>query len=103
MAILRVNRVMDYMGVRRTSIHEAVKDGTLTRPIRVTTRAVGWPENEVQAVIAARIAGKSKAEIQALVNTLHAQRARSGAGTIWEVAPAATPTPQAAGLQLVGA
>ena len=102
MAILRVNRVMDFMGVRRTSIHEAVKDGTLTRPIRVTAGAVGWPESEVQAVIAARIAGKSKAEIQALVNTLHAQRTQADAGTIREAAPAASPTPTANALQLVG-
>jgi len=103
MAILRVNRVMDCMGVRRTSIHEAVKDGTLTRPIRVTARAVGWPEHEVNAVIAARIAGKSKAEIQALVTELHTQRAKADAGTIREAAPAPTPEPKASGLQLVGA
>ncbi len=103
MAILRINRVMDYFGVRRTSIHAAVKDGTLTRPIRVTARAVGWPEAEVRAVVAARVAGKSKAEIQALVTELHTRRAElAEQAALSAAAPAVAPEAQASGLHLVG-
>jgi prophage regulatory protein len=37
-------------------------------------RAVGWPSEEVQALNAARIAGKSDEEIRALVVKLEAAR-----------------------------
>ena len=37
-------------------------------------RAVAWPADEVHAINAARIAGKSEAEIRDLVNHLHAVR-----------------------------
>jgi prophage regulatory protein len=35
---------------------------------------VGWPDNEVKAINAARIAGQSEAEIKTLVIRLHAKR-----------------------------
>jgi prophage regulatory protein len=35
---------------------------------------VGWPSPEVDALLSARIAGKSEDEIRALVDRLHAAR-----------------------------
>jgi len=57
------------------SIYSAVKGGLFTKPIRIGQRAVGWPSDEVQSINAARIAGKSDAQIRELVDRLHAKRA----------------------------
>jgi prophage regulatory protein len=51
-----------------------VRAGMFTKPVQIGPRSVGWPSEEVQAINAARIAGKSDADIKALVNRLHAKR-----------------------------
>ena len=56
------------------SIYTAIKDGTFTKPVQIGQRSVGWPDYEVKAINAARIAGKSETEIKELVNRLHAKR-----------------------------
>jgi len=43
-------------------------------PIKVTAKSSAWPASEVNAVLAARIAGKSDAEIRALVAQLISAR-----------------------------
>ena len=45
------------------------------RPVSLGARAVGWPAHEVDALNAARIAGKPETEIHALVAKLEAARA----------------------------
>jgi prophage regulatory protein len=47
--------------------------------VPIGARAVGWPEHEVTAINAARIAGKSDAEIRELVFRLEAAR-KKGSG-----------------------
>lgn len=56
------------------SIYTAIKAGLFTQPVQIGQRSVGWPSYEVQAINAARIAGKSEAEIRDLVTLLHAKR-----------------------------
>jgi len=51
----------------------------MTRPVKIGQRAAGYPANEVRAINAARIAGKSDDEIRALVERLHAQREEAAA------------------------
>ena len=46
-----------------------------TKPVAIGLRSVGWPDYEVEAVTAARVAGQPDEAIRALVNKLHAQRA----------------------------
>ncbi len=60
--------------VSHASIYNAIKAGTFTKPVQIGQRSVGWPSDEVQAINAARIAGKSETEIRELVNRLHAKR-----------------------------
>jgi hypothetical protein len=38
-------------------------------------RSVGWPDYEVKTICAARIVGKSDAELKALIERLHSLRA----------------------------
>jgi len=56
------------------SIYNAIKAGTFTKPVQIGQRSVGWPSDEVQAINAARIAGKSDVDIRELVNILHLRR-----------------------------
>ena len=75
MSILRMQSVKAETGNRsHASIYSAVHDGLFTEPVLIGQRAVGWPDHEVQAINKARIAGKSDADIRALVVQLHAAR-----------------------------
>ena len=75
MSILRMPAVKLETGhLSHASIYTAITAGLFTKPVPIGTRAVGWPDYEVRAINAARIAGKSEAEIRDLVNRLHAKR-----------------------------
>lgn len=75
MSILRKPEVKAETGWRSdASVSKAVRDGLLTKPVQLGPRSVGWPDNEVKAINAARIAGKSEDDIRALVTRLHAKR-----------------------------
>jgi prophage regulatory protein len=75
MSIWRIPAVKAEMGHRsHASIYNAIRAGLLTKPVPIGQRAVGWPDYEVSAINAARIAGKTDAEIRELVNRLHAKR-----------------------------
>ena len=75
MSILRMPAVKAETGHRsHASIYNAIKAGLFTTGVAIGQRSKGWPSDEVQAINAARIAGKSEAEIKELVNRLHAKR-----------------------------
>lgn len=72
--LLKLPQVCDLSAIRTTALYGAVKAGLYTPPIKVTPRSSAWPENEVAAINAARIAGRSDQEIRELVAQLVAQR-----------------------------
>ncbi len=72
--ILRLPEVLRRRGRSRTSHQEDIAKGLFTHPVLIGSRSVGWPEHEVQAINAARIAGKTVEEIKALVANLEAAR-----------------------------
>jgi prophage regulatory protein len=75
MSILRMPAVKVETGHRsHASIYSAIKAGLFTTGVAIGQRSVGWPSQEVAAINAARIAGKSETEIRELVNRLHAKR-----------------------------
>lgn len=75
MSILRMPAVKAETGHRsHASIYNAIRAGTFTKPVPIGDRSVGWPDYEVKAINAARIAGQSDEQIKALVNRLHAKR-----------------------------
>ena len=75
MSIYRMPAVKAETGHRsHASIYNAIKNGTFTQPVQIGQRSVGWPDYEVFALNAARIAGKSETEIKELVIRLHAKR-----------------------------
>lgn len=75
MQILRLPAVKWQIGHRSdASIYNAIREGLFTHGIAIGQRAKGWPDYEVEAIIAARIAGQSNEQIRELVKVLHAKR-----------------------------
>jgi len=74
--ILRRKQVETRTGLSRSTIYLRIKEGTFSGPVNLGARAVGWPDYEVDAINAARVAGKSDDEIRALVAELMASRKR---------------------------
>lgn len=72
--ILRLPAVLKERGRSRSAHYQDIQQGLFTKPVSIGLRAVGWPENEVLALNAARIAGKSNDEIRQLVGKLEAAR-----------------------------
>jgi prophage regulatory protein len=72
--ILRLPVVLKERGRSRSAHYQDIQQGLFTKPVSIGLRAVGWPENEVLALNAARIAGKSNDEIRQLVTKLEATR-----------------------------
>jgi len=71
-AILRLPAIKQLTGYSRSTIYLRAKQGLFPAPIKIGARAVGWPENEVNAINAARIAGKTDDEIKSLVDSFYA-------------------------------
>ncbi len=72
--IIRPNETMNRTGDTHSPLYDKVAKGLFTRPIKVGQRAAGWPEHEVEAINAARVAGASADQIRQLVAKLHEQR-----------------------------
>jgi len=75
MSILRMTAVLAETGLAsHATIYGDIHAGLFTVPVQISERAVGWPDTEVKAIIAARIAGKTDDQIRELVNKLHQAR-----------------------------
>lgn len=72
--ILRLPAVLRERGRSRSAHYLDIQEGLFTRPVSIGARAVGWPSDEVAALNAARIAGKTEEQIRALVAELEAAR-----------------------------
>lgn len=72
--ILRRKQVQSRIGLSRSTLYLRIAHGLFTHPVSLGGRSVGWPEHEVGALNAARIAGKPDAEIRALVAQLETAR-----------------------------
>lgn len=72
--LLRIPRVIVGIGKKKSSLYSDIEKGLFTRPVKIGARASAWPENEVAAINAARIAGMSDDEIRQLVASLHEAR-----------------------------
>jgi len=72
--ILRLPAVLRERGRSRSAHYLDIQQGLFTRPVPIGARAVGWPSNELSALNAARISGKSDDEIRDLVTHLELAR-----------------------------
>lgn len=75
MSMLRMPAVKAATGHKsHASIYNAIHEDLFTKPVPLGLRARGWPQSEVEAIVAARTAGCSDEQIRALVTKLHAAR-----------------------------
>lgn len=72
--ILRLPAVKAESGYSRSTIYLRISQGLWPKPVSLGPRCVGWPAHEVDAMNAARIAGKTDDEIRALVVRLEMGR-----------------------------
>jgi prophage regulatory protein len=78
MKLLRLVPVLGLTGVSRSTHYQQIKDGLMTAPVQLSAHSVAWPEREISAINAARVAGKSDDEIRQLVAKLMADRKTLG-------------------------
>ncbi len=72
--IFRLPAVKTESGYSRSTIYLRISQGLWPKQVSLGPRCVGWPAQEVAALNAARIAGKSDEEIRALVVKLESAR-----------------------------
>lgn len=68
--LLKLHGVLALTATRKSTHYQNIKQGLMVKPIAQGIQAVAYPEHEEQAIIAARIAGKSDDEIRKLVTDL---------------------------------
>jgi prophage regulatory protein len=72
--ILRLPAVKAKTGISRSTIYLRIEQGLWPKPVKLGARSIGWPANEVTAMNAARISGRTDLEIRQLVCQLEAAR-----------------------------
>ena len=72
--ILRIPAIKIRSGYSRSTIYLRISQGLWTTPVSLGPRAVGWPDYECDSLNAARISGKTDAEIREMVLSLHSKR-----------------------------
>jgi prophage regulatory protein len=73
-ALLRTKDVCAVTGMARPTLYQAMAEGLFPRPIKLGEKSSAWPASEVNAVLAARIAGRTNDEIRELVAALTGAR-----------------------------
>lgn len=70
MRVLRKNEAAFILAISKTNLQNKINEKLLPPPFSLGARAVGFLEHEINSVLAAMIAGKSKEDIKALVERL---------------------------------
>ena len=73
MYLLRMPDVMRASGLARPTIYRGIRSGLFPKPVKIG-RVSAWPVDEVEAINAARIAGKTDGDIRQLVASLEDKR-----------------------------
>ncbi len=77
MKLIKLPQVLGLTAKARSTHYNDIKAGMMTPPVKIggdDSQSVAWPEHEITAINAARIAGKSNDEIRQLVVRLVADR-----------------------------
>jgi len=73
-SIIRKFEARKRFGHSHTTWHQRINDGLVPPPISLGGRAVGYISSELDAVMAALIAGKSESQIKEIVSSLVERR-----------------------------
>ncbi len=74
LSLLRLPAVLERRGIGRTRHFHDVKGGQFPPPVRIG-RCITWPSTEVDAIVAATIAGATDDDLRKLAAELVAKRA----------------------------
>ena len=74
--VSRIRKVCECTGLAKSTVHEHVAIGLLTPPIKISTNWAAWPDDEIDMIVNARIAGWDNDQIRHLVKRLVAERKR---------------------------
>lgn len=74
MKLLKLPKVLELTASARSTIYKNIHAGLMVPPVRLGENSVAFPEHEITAINAARIAGKTDAEIRLLISKLVADR-----------------------------
>lgn len=74
MKLLKLPQVLGQTAKARSTHYNDIKAGLMTPPVSLGVHSVAWPEHEISAINAARVAGKGTDEIRRLVARLVAER-----------------------------
>jgi prophage regulatory protein len=69
--------VLSTMGISSSTLRNLIEQGLFPKAVQLGPRSVGFPDDEVQAIVSARIAGKSTDEIKILVEKLMVARKKA--------------------------
>ena len=58
--LLRVDAVLDRIGVSRRTFHELVRSGSFPAPVNPTPRTTAWLESEVESWIASKVEARDR-------------------------------------------
>ena len=61
LTLLRLDEVCRRTGKKRSSLYRDIAAGSFPAPVKLGERASAWPEHEVNAWIAGRIAARERA------------------------------------------
>lgn len=76
-AILRLPALLTRIGFSKSTLYLRISQGLWPKPVALGTRMSGWPETEVDALIAALMAGKAETDIRDLVAELQTARKKA--------------------------
>ena len=82
LSLNRLPQILARTGTSRSQVYRDIGSGIWTPPVVLGSRCSVWPEHEVDALIAARIEGRTREELRELVNALVAQRKNSPRTTV---------------------
>ncbi|UZR27875.1 helix-turn-helix transcriptional regulator [Methylococcus mesophilus] len=71
--LLPLEQTLKHAGQSRSAWHRDIQAGLAPKPIKLGVSS-RWPSDEIDALVRARIAGKSTDEIRELVRQLHEAR-----------------------------
>lgn len=58
--MLPIEAVIELTGLARRTLYQEISGSRFPKPVQLTARRVGWPAQEVEAWIAAKIAERDK-------------------------------------------
>lgn len=57
--LLRLPAVSERTGLQRDSVYRLIREGRFPRPVKISDRASGWIESEIEGFIEQRIAERA--------------------------------------------